>query len=117
MWGGGGGGCFFFNDTATTEIYTLSLHDALPIWEVQASVTSAPAAGQSVAAGGMGSINAEPLSQLSNRLLMVETKSDRATSELVSKEHAVFLICCEFVCDLFIGIGGHVSQEQIEPQT
>src|SRR2546430_4495832 len=23
--------CFFFNDTATTEIYTLSLHDALPI--------------------------------------------------------------------------------------
>ena len=35
MRGGGGGvvGCvvFFFNDTATTEIYTLSLHDALPI--------------------------------------------------------------------------------------
>ena len=25
---------FFFNDTATTEIYTLSLHDALPIYEV-----------------------------------------------------------------------------------
>ena len=24
--------CFFFNDPATTEIYTLSLHDALPIW-------------------------------------------------------------------------------------
>ena len=23
---------FFFIDTATTEIYTLSLHDALPIW-------------------------------------------------------------------------------------
>ena len=37
---GGGGGVvvwgvlfFFFNDTATTEIYTLSLHDALPISE------------------------------------------------------------------------------------
>ena len=31
--GGGGGVCvFFFNDTATTEIYTLSLHDALPIY-------------------------------------------------------------------------------------
>src|SRR5256885_11417054 len=28
-----GGGLFFFNDTATTEIYTLSLHDALPICE------------------------------------------------------------------------------------
>src|SRR3712207_7360217 len=26
--------CFFFNDTATTEIYTLSLHDALPISRV-----------------------------------------------------------------------------------
>src|SRR2546426_11907232 len=26
---------FFFNDTATTEIYTLSLHDALPISESQ----------------------------------------------------------------------------------
>src|SRR2546426_9325762 len=26
---------FFFNDTATTEIYTLSLHDALPISEVR----------------------------------------------------------------------------------
>src|SRR5256885_13241728 len=27
---------FFFNDTATTEIYTLSLHDALPIYDVAA---------------------------------------------------------------------------------
>src|SRR2546427_12372700 len=26
---------FFFNDTATTEIYTLSLHDALPISRIQ----------------------------------------------------------------------------------
>src|SRR6201996_9810527 len=25
---------FFFNDTATTEIYTLSLHDALPIYKL-----------------------------------------------------------------------------------
>ena len=30
---------FFFNDTAPTEIYTLSLHDALPIW-VNAAVTA-----------------------------------------------------------------------------
>src|ERR1039457_3273629 len=29
---------FFFNDTATTEIYTLSLHDALPIYQVQHGV-------------------------------------------------------------------------------
>src|SRR5258708_18511820 len=33
---------FFFNDTATTEIYTLSLHDALPIFRVaEPSVNSA----------------------------------------------------------------------------
>src|SRR6266571_6989326 len=32
---------FFFNDTATTEIYTLSLHDALPITQATRSQTSA----------------------------------------------------------------------------
>src|SRR5258708_24287275 len=30
---------FFFNDTATTEIYTLSLHDALPICGFEVAVT------------------------------------------------------------------------------
>src|SRR3712207_9554538 len=33
---------FFFNDTATTEIYTLSLHDALPIWTIFRLVGAAP---------------------------------------------------------------------------
>src|SRR2546429_2553498 len=32
---------FFFNDTATTEIYTLSLHDALPIYTAD-SIASGP---------------------------------------------------------------------------
>src|SRR2546428_10206778 len=32
---------FFFNDTATTEIYTLSLHDALPIWKKAVLVNTA----------------------------------------------------------------------------
>src|SRR5690349_23184004 len=36
---------FFFNDTATTEIYTLSLHDALPISPRRRSASSACAAG------------------------------------------------------------------------
>src|SRR3712207_7950567 len=31
---------FFFNDTATTEIYTLSLHDALPIFPTQGKSSS-----------------------------------------------------------------------------
>src|SRR2546422_6184174 len=35
---------FFFNDTATTEIYTLSLHDALPIWRAGRSHHSNPKA-------------------------------------------------------------------------
>src|SRR5690349_24919949 len=48
---------FFFNDTATTEIYTLSLHDALPICEdefggggrpLRRSFEIAPAAGRGV---------------------------------------------------------------------
>ena len=43
---------FFFNDTATTEIYTLSLHDALPIWEggAIATVTAIGLADDSVSA-------------------------------------------------------------------
>src|SRR2546430_14754460 len=34
---------FFFNDTATTEIYTLSLHDALPIWTIPGHTSELPA--------------------------------------------------------------------------
>src|SRR3712207_7898795 len=34
---------FFFNDTATTEIYTLSLHDALPISRADAMARICPA--------------------------------------------------------------------------
>src|SRR2546430_11873066 len=33
---------FFFNDTATTEIYTLSLHDALPIWFLRRAARRTP---------------------------------------------------------------------------
>src|SRR3712207_7075700 len=43
--------CFFFNDTATTEIYTLSLHDALPIsaaGRVEVPAPGWPAAGAAV---------------------------------------------------------------------
>src|SRR3712207_8158946 len=35
---------FFFNDTATTEIYTLSLHDALPICGLEQRDAGQPAA-------------------------------------------------------------------------
>src|SRR6266496_2253900 len=51
---------FFFNDTATTEIYTLSLHDALPIYAAFLSTTSgllvsvAGALSHDVMRGGVG---------------------------------------------------------------
>src|SRR2546427_10654281 len=51
---------FFFNDTATTEIYTLSLHDALPISALEASSTGgAGRAGGSAAMSG-GQAGGEP---------------------------------------------------------
>src|SRR5258707_1739121 len=37
---------FFFNDPATTEIYTLSLHDALPIWRARPPSTQRPLGGR-----------------------------------------------------------------------
>src|SRR2546430_15487229 len=43
---------FFFNDTATTEIYTLSLHDALPICEQHSLVAARVHAGRRI--GGWG---------------------------------------------------------------
>src|SRR2546429_6390047 len=42
---------FFFNDTATTEIYTLSLHDALPICTMPAEIFERPRAFAAAAAG------------------------------------------------------------------
>src|SRR2546428_13899654 len=52
---------FFFNDTATTEIYTLSLHDALPIWrnlssEPHSETWSGTVAGQPTAPKKMASM-------------------------------------------------------------
>ena len=53
---------FFFNDTATTEIYTLSLHDALPIFRdpaghplaQSAAAAAAPAGSAAQVAGARG---------------------------------------------------------------
>ena len=43
---------FFFNDTATTEIYTLSLHDALPICSTAIESSNHPLAIFALATGG-----------------------------------------------------------------
>src|SRR3712207_7972312 len=68
--------CFFFNDTATTEIYTLSLHDALPIsrcnqWK--AGMERAPAASQKTCcvAGNALARSEEHTSELQSRQYLV----------------------------------------------
>src|SRR2546429_3182195 len=57
---------FFFNDTATTEIYTLSLHDALPISTTRRCAPTAPAASR--ARRGRGSRACNGADRKSTRL-------------------------------------------------
>src|SRR3989304_10594647 len=59
---------FFFNDTATTEIYTLSLHDALPILHLPDLPT--PIASRACAAGTLER-SEEHTSELQSRLHLV----------------------------------------------
>src|SRR5256885_8968152 len=70
---------FFFNDTATTEIYTLSLHDALPISETWESPSSQPDFSRSLVSGRADSCGA---------------RSEEHTSELQSP--------CNLVCRLLL---------------
>src|SRR6266542_2966221 len=69
---------FFFNDTATTEIYTLSLHDALPILAPEAPVVKLhpPPAGSAQLAG----------------LARQDRKSTRRNSSHGSTSHADFCL-------------------------
>src|SRR3712207_7551826 len=76
---------FFFNDTATTEIYTLSLHDALPISQVQLRLGGEHDAvgqhrhgdvldvvgGDEAAAGDRGQRSEEHTSELQSRQYLV----------------------------------------------
>src|SRR5215216_6187177 len=71
--------CFLFNDTATTEIYTLSLHDALPIW-----------AG---AVGGVGAGVARGIPAAS--VAVGGDRSEEHTSELQSPDHLVCRLLLE----------------------
>src|SRR2546430_13265776 len=84
---------FFFNDTATTEIYTLSLHDALPISSEARAVRSG--AGR---AGGAGRDNEEytDLMRLVRaRNVITVTRSEEHTSELQSQSNLVFRLLLE----------------------
>src|SRR6266496_2459690 len=75
---------FFFNDTATTEIYTLSLHDALPIYR--------PAAGRFFFNGEdvSGSAPTDSRARASRRPR--DRKSTRLNSSHVEISYAVFCL-------------------------
>src|SRR2546429_7170069 len=75
---------FFFNDTATTEIYTLSLHDALPIW----------AARPGGAAGGPAHDQSRRRPRTAGRPAPAG-RSEEHTSELQSRLHLVCRLLLE----------------------
>src|SRR5436309_7383490 len=85
---------FFFNDTATTEIYTLSLHDALPISSheaVIAAVKSARSEGQQVVTFAVLGHKAD----LGFLALGRRRRSEEHTSELQSRENLVCRLLLE----------------------
>src|SRR3712207_7817448 len=83
----------FFNDTATTEIYTLSLHDALPIYSFNASTFAAREIASTRAhiyasiGGAIGALSGE-LHGGAN----VDRKSTRLNSSHANISYAVFCL-------------------------
>src|SRR2546429_5288210 len=74
---------FFFNDTATTEIYTLSLPDALPIYTRISATPTAPRSGRHTQSGtASAATNCWP-------------RSEEHTSELQSRLHLVCRLLLE----------------------
>src|SRR2546425_3901802 len=78
---------FFFNDTATTEIYTLSLHDALPICRVNYRLVSIRTPKRLEPAGCMK--HRGPWVSL-DKLRPARIRSEEHTSELQS---LAYLVC------------------------
>src|SRR2546422_6290196 len=81
---------FFFNDTATTEIYTLSLHDALPI----SLFDSCEIRGNRGSAAGGLFASASQIA-LVNSVLAARLRSEEHTSELQSRLHLVCRLLLE----------------------
>src|SRR2546430_9117256 len=75
---------FFFNDTATTEIYTLSLHDALPILRQRAGVVRA------LTPGEVQVCSEAPVDAQEDRV-----RSEEHTSELQSQSNLVCRLLLE----------------------
>src|SRR5690606_41833429 len=79
---------FFFTDTATTEIYTLSLHDALPIWFSRCRWTVLTLMKSSSAISFEECPSATSLRTSSSR----DRKSTRLNSSHVKISYAVFCL-------------------------
>src|SRR5258708_38839509 len=81
---------FFFNDTATTEIYTLSLHDALPISRHRLLRQGLRQTARERVAGVWHGQSGFPCSVHRNPL-----RSEEHTSELQSPDHLVCRLLLE----------------------
>src|SRR5258708_22013281 len=84
---------FFFNDTATTEIYTLSLHDALPISRRATRSAARPARWRSEVRRRAGAAN--PPSRRARSASWLVVRSEEHTSELQSPDHLVCRLLLE----------------------
>src|SRR2546425_6012632 len=82
---------FFFNDTATTEIYTLSLHDALPIYVPGQTLAEALPALRATYCGTIAYRSEEHTSELQSlaylvcRLLLEKKKYYKPTPQLLKR--------------------------------
>src|SRR3712207_7619951 len=88
---------FCFNDTATTEIYTLSLHDALPILSIETRVEQQIARGMArgdfdeLPGAGKPLPYRSPDESVYEWVIEKARRSEEHTSELQSRQ---YLVCC-----------------------
>src|SRR5260370_29199308 len=84
---------FFFNDTATTEIYTLSLHDALPISSVAGGAVRRAQDGAQLRLGQGHHVSVAALEGADS--VLAESRSEEHTSELQSHLNLVCRLLLE----------------------
>src|SRR3989442_4530202 len=80
---------FFFNDTATTEIYTLSLHDALPIYEILGVHIIGARAADLIIEAVVAMEYRASAEDIARMCHPHPTRSEEHTSELQSRPHLV----------------------------
>src|SRR3712207_9483010 len=86
---------FFFNDTATTEIYTLSLHDALPIFGARHGSGCVLRAGPDVHGDGADPLEGRkpgPEDACTGFFQLLDRKSTRLNSSHANISYAVFCL-------------------------